>query len=715
MAEQAPGRSSPLTPDTSSIASDRYVIVRTLAVEASSVTYEALDRTLDRRVVIKEYFPATLCERVDARTVRPLPDQEALFERGRQRFIAEVRQLARLRHASLVHVLAVLEENGTAYMLMEHEEGGSLADWLSRLGRLPTQAELDRITRDVMAALGVLHEGGQLHGDVSPSQIIVRTDGTAVLLAPARYRDLLDAAVGGMRATISEPYVPPEQYAVDERIRGPWTDVYGLAATLHQAVVGTAPVDAARRMLELEQSQLAAFTMQGRGYRPEFLEAIDAGLELRPRDRPQSVAEMGALAGVDAPGDDLQPADLPLDTAGPALSVEQMQQWTSALASGRSGRLEPRRMTGRSRFRIEPMGAARDMAASAGPSRRSAVGWLVAGTLVAAAAGLAANFYLRSGSGGTGRGRSGLPSPKARSAGRHPSGDGGLAPLAGLAMAADTGASVSPGEPVEMTVFAPERAAPGTSVLVQVFLHVTADAVRAMASARVMDAVAARRGTRTLEVDLVRGARVDIVLACSGAEVDEPVQTVRWRGDPVFAQFLVAVPADAGGVKLTPVVRVSVAGDLVGRIVLRLPVEAGARPAAPAPQGEQAGRYRRVFVSYASEDRRAVLERVQMLQATRTDFFQDILTLDPGQRWERELWRQIDACDLFLLFWSSAARRSEWVLKEVEYALGRQTASPDGAPDIVPVILEGPPPVLPPASLGALHFDDRIRYFIAAS
>src|SRR5262245_65431847 len=122
------------------------------------------------------------------------------------------------------------------------------------------------------------------------------------------------------------------------------------------------------------------------------------------------------------------------------------------------------------------------------------------------------------------------------------------------------------------------------------------------------------------------------------------------------------------------------------------------------PSGERAGPYRYAFVSYAAEDRKEVLKRVQMLDATRTAFFQDVLSLDPGARWTKELYKRIDKCDLFLLFWSSAAKRSEWVIKEAEYALARQSSDPAGGPGIVPVILEGTPPVPPPASHSTLAF-----------
>jgi TIR domain-containing protein len=95
----------------------------------------------------------------------------------------------------------------------------------------------------------------------------------------------------------------------------------------------------------------------------------------------------------------------------------------------------------------------------------------------------------------------------------------------------------------------------------------------------------------------------------------------------------------------------------------------------------------------------------------------DLLSLDPGQRWERQLYSEIDQCDLFLLFWSNEARNSKWVNLEIEYALERikNHASPySPRPEIQPIIIEGPPPPPPPDSLADRHFNDPFLYLIAS-
>jgi hypothetical protein len=66
-------------------------------------------------------------------------------------------------------------------------------------------------------------------------------------------------------------------------------------------------------------------------------------------------------------------------------------------------------------------------------------------------------------------------------------------------------------------------------------------------------------------------------------------------------------------------------------------------------------RFRRVFFSYARIDRERVIKVAREYEKFGISFFQDILHLDPGERWSRRLWKEIDRCDIFVLFWSEAA------------------------------------------------------------
>lgn len=263
-------------------------------------------------------------------------------------------------------------------------------------------------------------------------------------------------------------------------------------------------------------------------------------------------------------------------------------------------------------------------------------------------------------------------------------------------------------ENVRCSVFGPSAAPPGKAILIQAFLHLVSQAESARFQASTMDSSAKLKGTKGLDLPLKRGARVEIALNGSGLAVKEPVQRVVWQGEPTFCQFQTTIPAGTKGQTFFPVVRVSVDGKLVGRIAFSLSSDPTALQPATEALGDHAGPYKYAFVSYASKDRKEVLKRVQILEATKIKFFQDILSLESGDRWEKKLYENIDGCDLFLLFWSQAAKDSPWVIKEAEYALARQAKDPGKEPDFVPVVLEQG--VLPPPSLSAFHFNDKVGY-----
>jgi hypothetical protein len=197
--------------------------------------------------------------------------------------------------------------------------------------------------------------------------------------------------------------------------------------------------------------------------------------------------------------------------------------------------------------------------------------------------------------------------------------------------------------------------------------------------------------------------------------VDQPVQHLVWNGEPESVQFEVRVPENRKPGTVIGTLTISHDSIPLGHIKFKLTVVAAQeqpRSRTAEEVGLSAHRYRKAFISYASADRAEVLKRVQMLRQVGIDFFQDLLDLEPGSRWEKELYRHIDESDLFLLFWSRAARESDWVLKEVRYALQRKGDDHLAAPEIKPVVIEGPPPPAPPQELAHLHFNDYLIYFI---
>lgn len=126
---------------------------------------------------------------------------------------------------------------------------------------------------------------------------------------------------------------------------------------------------------------------------------------------------------------------------------------------------------------------------------------------------------------------------------------------------------------------------------------------------------------------------------------------------------------------------------LIGQISFKLKLSVDKDSQQPNITGE-AKAYKKAFISYASSDRNEVLKRVQMLSRLNIDFFQDLLSLKSGQRWESEIFHNIDESDVFFLFWSSAAKASHWVMDEVSYAVKLKNGDDSNPPAIVPIIIE---------------------------
>lgn len=279
---------------------------------------------------------------------------------------------------------------------------------------------------------------------------------------------------------------------------------------------------------------------------------------------------------------------------------------------------------------------------------------------------------------------------------------------------------------VDCTVYAPPQIDAGETILIQAMLHLPEEAAAALALAQQYDDTAAARGARTLDTSIERGARLAFQLTLPGLEIDDATPPpIVWRGRTEGVQFGVTAPADSPARNVIGTVLVTLESVPIGQIKFKLAIVAKSAatiqslmsPIPPLPslpaQPHKMSRYQMVFISYASPDRDEVLKRVQMLKRFNVNFFQDVLSLEPGERWEQALYRHIDQSDLFLLFWSTAAKNSKWVQEEVKYALELHARSAGEQPEIVPIVLEGPPVPTPLPELAHLHFNDQILHFVA--
>ena len=266
-----------------------FRVERVLGAGGFGMTYLAEEIALARKVTIKEYFPTDFAARLEGGVVAPRDAENAKdYKWGLDRFIDEAQTLARFEHANIVKVHRYFRANDTAYMVLGFEEGLSLKAWLKSLGRAARQRELDAVVSPLLDALEVIHASDFLHRDIAPDNIIIRKDGSPVLIDFGSARGDIAKHSRTMSALVKPGYSPYEQYAENGVRQGPWTDIYALAATLYQVVCGKRPPDAPSRVVrdELVPAREAAVS----AYRAGFLTAIDRALALDTTRRPQSIA-----------------------------------------------------------------------------------------------------------------------------------------------------------------------------------------------------------------------------------------------------------------------------------------------------------------------------------------------------------------------------------------------------------------------------------------
>ena len=270
---------------------EEYEVVRVLGSGGFGITYLAFDDNLDKAVAIKEYLPSDLAIRQASTVIPRSSSDENDFEWGLDRFLDEAKTLARFKHNNIIQVHRFFRAHGTAYIVMEYAEGATLNKRLVTHGAY-AEAELKDMLLPIIDGLKKVHAADYLHRDIKPGNIIIRDDGTPVLIDFGAARQAIGAKSRSVTSIISPGYAPIEQYAAKGN-QGPWTDIYALGAVAYKCITGNTPIDAAERVLEDALKPLAD-TMPP-GYSDEFLGAIDAALQVNVKDRPKTLRSWKAM------------------------------------------------------------------------------------------------------------------------------------------------------------------------------------------------------------------------------------------------------------------------------------------------------------------------------------------------------------------------------------------------------------------------------------
>ncbi|HIP72057.1 MAG TPA: serine/threonine protein kinase, partial [Anaerolineae bacterium] len=261
---------------------DQYRILRHIARGGMADVYLAEDVDLQRKVALKIMLGA-------------LAAGDPQFA---ERFRREAITVAKLDHPNIVQVYNVGQTPaGQPYIAMQYIEGGSLQDKLQELAdrkKLLTTEQALNIARPIALALGAAHQAGIVHRDLKPANVLIRPDGTPVLV------DLGIAAVqGGAKLTQTGSVIGTPAYMSPEQVRGApldgRADLYALGIMLYELLTGIRPFEADSSVAILHK-QVYEEPLPVSSFRPDLsgqtLDIVTAALQKDPAHRYQSAAEM---------------------------------------------------------------------------------------------------------------------------------------------------------------------------------------------------------------------------------------------------------------------------------------------------------------------------------------------------------------------------------------------------------------------------------------
>ena len=264
----------------------KYVVGRVISSNNEGSSYMAVDLENNAVVVIREFYPDSICERgEDGVTVVPNESCEENYAKCLKMFKEMWSKLASVRGLSAhIPVIDVFEENNTAYSVSEHFESITLRDFLlrSRTGYLKWE-KANQLFMPVLSLLAALHKEGIVHYGISPDTLLIGRDGklrlTGFSIDGARH----DGSI--LTAEFFDGYTPLEQYNYSSQVGG-YCDVYAFCAVIYRSLVGSVPQDAISRSKNDQLIIPARYAEIIPGY---VINALMNGLQVDYSDRTQSV------------------------------------------------------------------------------------------------------------------------------------------------------------------------------------------------------------------------------------------------------------------------------------------------------------------------------------------------------------------------------------------------------------------------------------------
>lgn len=273
---------------------NRYIIGKVLGEGGFGITYIGWDTVLDLPVAIKEYFPAGLAgrENINPEDSHKLHVYEGKarqnFQVGLKRSMREAKTLARFHNASgIVEIRDFFYDNETAYIIMEYIDGITIKEYIRYEGRMKPHQVFELI-RPVMRSLELIHREGMIHRDISPDNIMLTKEGNVKLIDFGATRMVNNDSGKSMTIMLKRGFAPIEQY-MESSIQGPYTDVYGLCATIYYMLTGKTPPESMSRLVNDKLNLLEEYDVELPKYQEK---AIMKGLQVKEEDRFATVKDL---------------------------------------------------------------------------------------------------------------------------------------------------------------------------------------------------------------------------------------------------------------------------------------------------------------------------------------------------------------------------------------------------------------------------------------
>lgn len=281
---------SPYLPVRTVIA-NRYMAGKILEYNGEGATYIGWDLAEKKAVKIREFIPDNFTIRSSSNlNLQIMRGSENLFNELRQSFEELWTKLARMKGLSaLISVNDVVQDYGTSYAIYDHFEGISLRDFLlrSQTGYI-TWERARQLLMPILSTLGTLHSAGIIHRGISPSTLVIGTDGkikiTGFCIGQAR------TVRSGLNCQIFDGYAAIEQYGFSGQ-QNTWTDIYAFAAVLYRTLIGSDPISAKERMSNDRLMVPGKFAEALPAY---VINGLINALQIQPQDRTKTVEQLRA-------------------------------------------------------------------------------------------------------------------------------------------------------------------------------------------------------------------------------------------------------------------------------------------------------------------------------------------------------------------------------------------------------------------------------------